>query len=261
MQTHGQISYHPNPSPTLAAKHRNNTITERFLIRTPPGYDEGTGGVYPVLYLLHGVGDVEFSWEVQGRVSAILDDLQKDKLIPPMIVVMPFGFECQKQKLDRDFPATQWFDGYLKALIRVVETEYRIKVESWRDDSVKRAIAGLSMGGKQALEFGLDNLDLVSAIGNFSGAIQDRRGLNPLPVLQAACQKRSVQLKNIACFYHGCGGKDQINGLLDANRALVADLRRLGISHKWHEMPGDHSWGVWKACLREFLTGVASVWQ
>jgi hypothetical protein len=39
------------------------------------------------------------------------------------------------------------------------------------------------MGGKQALEFGLNHLELFSAIGNFSGAIHKRSGSDPLPGL------------------------------------------------------------------------------
>jgi enterochelin esterase-like enzyme len=269
MQTHGQINYHPNPSPNLGGDHRNNTIKNHCLVYTPPGYDEAKGGSYPVLYLLHGVGDVEFSWEVHGQVSAILDDLLRDGLILPMIVVMPLGFESKDQKFRRQFPTKEWFDNYLRKLVDLIEPAYGISVGKTADGRhVKRAIAGLSMGGKQALEFGLEHLDLFSAIGNFSGAIQMRSGLDPFPDLLGACDAKQDQLKKLAVLYHGCGNKDPVGGdlgpdhsLLGTNKRLVKKLRELGVPHSWHEMEGDHSWGVWKACLREFLPMVASAWR
>jgi S-formylglutathione hydrolase FrmB len=123
------------------------------------------------------------------------------------------------------------------------------------------------MGGKQALEFALEHLDLFSAIGSFSGAIQNRSGVDPLPDLLAACDAKQDQLKKLAVLYHGCGRKDQIGeelgqdrSLLGTNKRLVEKLRALGIPCLWHEMEGDHSWEVWKACLREFLPVVASAW-
>jgi enterochelin esterase-like enzyme len=266
MQMHGQISYHPNLNHNLV-NHRNNKILQRCLVYTPGGYDDAEGGSYPVLYLLHGVGDVEFSWEVHGRASAILDELLQDKLIEPFLVVMPFGFESDQQKQKREFPTKVWLDGYLKQLLDDVERAYKIVVGTTADGRyVKRAIAGLSMGGKQALEFGLGHLDCFSAIGNFSGAIQQRSGMAPFPALRATCQAKQNQLTKLAVFYHGCGKSDSTGGngpdsLLNTNRRLVAELGKLNIPHLWHEMEGDHSWGVWKACLREFLPIVASAWR
>jgi enterochelin esterase-like enzyme len=270
MQTHSQIHYHPNPSPVLNALHRNNKINARCLVYTPPGYDEERGGSYPVLYLLHGVGDVEFSWEVHGQASAILNELMRDKLIQPMIVLMPFGFDSNAQKLKRVFPDKAWFDGYLRGIMDEVEQAYKIQVGTTADGRyVKRGIAGLSMGGKQALEFGLDHLELFSAIGNFSGAIQKRSGAHALPELLATCKANQAKINNLALFYHGCGKADRTgtgnndtdHWLIHANRRLVAELKTLGILHLWREMEGEHSWGVWKTCVREFLPIVASAWR
>ena len=54
---------------------------------TPPDYD-GSKARYPVLYLLHGWGEDETGWHVQGHVDLILDNLIAAKKAKPMIVVM-----------------------------------------------------------------------------------------------------------------------------------------------------------------------------
>jgi enterochelin esterase-like enzyme len=105
---------------------------------------------YLVLYLLHGVGDNEYSWEVNGKSSAILNELVEDEQIDPVIVVMPFGFIKQDLKLKRQFPAKGDFAQYFSDVVKMIENEYK------EIDSKRRALAGLSMGGKQALEYALD---------------------------------------------------------------------------------------------------------
>ena len=261
MQTHSQIYYHPNPNRELGERHRNNRVKERCLVYTPPGYNDEKVGSYPVLYLLHGVGDVEFSWELNGMASSILDELLREILIPKIIVIMPFGFETNEQKYERIFTPKASFDRYLLGLIRTLETEYKIDVETTGDNQYKRAIAGLSMGGKQALEFGLEHVDQFSAVGNFSGALQMRSNADPLPDLLASCRSKQAQIRKWSLFYHGCGKEDEVHLLIDANRIFVNELKTLGIPHVWHEMEGKHQWGLWRACLREFLPLLASAWR
>jgi enterochelin esterase family protein len=60
----------------------------RSLIYTPPGYDTDTITRYPVLYLLHGWGENEFGWSVQGQVDQIMDNLIASKKTKPMLIVM-----------------------------------------------------------------------------------------------------------------------------------------------------------------------------
>ena len=60
----------------------------RAYIYTPPDYDTNTRMKYPVLYLLHGWGENEQGWHVQGHVDVIMDNLIAEKKAKPMIVVM-----------------------------------------------------------------------------------------------------------------------------------------------------------------------------
>src|SRR5262245_61602356 len=64
-------------------------IKPKAVTYTPPGYSKDSK--YPVLYLLHGIGDIETGWSKQGSADAILDNLIADKKAVPMVVVMPNG--------------------------------------------------------------------------------------------------------------------------------------------------------------------------
>src|SRR5919112_281163 len=66
-----------------------NLDTRRMIyVYTPPGYEKRKQK-YPVLYLLHGNGQIEASWVWTGRANVIMDNLLAEGKIRPMIVVMP----------------------------------------------------------------------------------------------------------------------------------------------------------------------------
>ena len=80
---HGTVHVNFYDSPNLNA--------ERMVyVYTPPGYETGKEK-YPVLYLLHGNGQIEASWTWTGRANVILDNLLAEGKVKPMIIVMPFG--------------------------------------------------------------------------------------------------------------------------------------------------------------------------
>jgi enterochelin esterase-like enzyme len=122
-----------------------------------------------------------------------------------------------------------------------VEKKYRIKA-----DREHRAIAGLSMGGRQALDVGLNHLELFSSIGNFSGAIHETPMVEKYPVLKDA----KLLNGKLKVFYHACGKSDWLFG---ANKKLADQLEEAGVRHIWRETEGAHTWEVWKACLAEIL--------
>src|SRR5947207_1340764 len=81
------------PHGAVASIHYNSTALggiRRMHVYTPPGY-EMSRDRYPVLYLLHGAGDVDSSWSTVGRAGVILDNLIAANKAKPMIVVMPAG--------------------------------------------------------------------------------------------------------------------------------------------------------------------------
>src|SRR5205085_278844 len=132
----------------------------KMLVYTPPGFSKDTK--YPVLYLLHGAGDDETGWQKKGAATIILDNLHADKKLVPMIVVMPNGFAGGKGK----GKANPFEDDLLKDILPYIEAHYPVQA-----DAPHRAIAGLSMGGGQALRIGLKHLDTFTWVGGFSSAL------------------------------------------------------------------------------------------
>ncbi len=144
--------------------------TRHMLVYTPPDYSKDKK--YPVLYLLHGIGGDENEWKRGGKPNVILDNLLADGKVEPMIVVMPNG---RAQKNDRaegnvmaSAPAFAAFEkDLLDDVIPTIEAKYSVQA-----DREHRALAGLSMGGGQSLNFGLNNLDTFAWVGGFSAALQ-----------------------------------------------------------------------------------------
>ncbi len=64
--------------------------TRQAYVYTPPEYTRSNSR-YPVLYLLHGGGDLDPGWSQTGRAHIIMDNLLAEKRARPMIVVMPVG--------------------------------------------------------------------------------------------------------------------------------------------------------------------------
>src|SRR5262245_33105193 len=135
----------------------------KMVVYTAPGVD--AKAKVPVLYLLHGAGDNETGWKEKGSADVILDNLYADKKLVPMIVVMPNGFAGKPGQGGGGGRGRSdgLEDDLLKDIIPHVEAKYPVKA-----DRESRAIAGLSMGGGQALRIGLKNLDQFAWVGGFS---------------------------------------------------------------------------------------------
>ena len=142
--------------------------TRKMQVYTPPGYSAEKK--YPVLYLLHGIGGDETEWQRFARPNVLLDNLLADGKITPMIVVMPNGRAQKNDRAEgnvfRTAPAFAAFEqDLLKDVIPAIEARYSVQA-----DREHRALAGLSMGGGQSLNFGLAHLDTFAWVGGFSSA-------------------------------------------------------------------------------------------
>lgn len=213
----------------------------KALVYTPPRYQTGTR--YPVLYLLHGIGGDEEEWRRGGHPEIILDNLMADGKAVPMIVVMPNG---RAQADDRPgpnamatAPAFGKFDqDLLGSLIPFIEGKY--SVNPARDS---RALAGLSMGGGQSLNFGLGNLDTFAWVGGFSSAPNTRPAAELVP--DPARAARELKL-----LYLSCGNKD---GLIRISQGVHAHLKANHVPHVWHVDEHAHDFNHWKKALFHFL--------
>ncbi|AWM39018.1 Carbohydrate acetyl esterase/feruloyl esterase precursor [Gemmata obscuriglobus] len=213
----------------------------KMLVYTPPGYKQG--GSYPVLYLLHGIGGDETEWKRGGAPEVILDNLYADKKAAPMIVVMPNGRAQPNDRAEGNvFAHAKAFEAFeadlLKDVIPFVEKTYPVK-----KDREGRALAGLSMGGGQSLNFGLGNLDTFAWVGGFSSAPNTKK---PGDLIK----DHADAAKKLKLLYVACGDKD---GLLRVSEGVHKMLDEKKVPHVYHVIPGGaHDFKVWKSDLYRF---------
>lgn len=227
-----------------SVSYRSKTVgsTRRALVYTPPGYKKGVK--YPVLYLLHGIGGDEKEWLKGANVPVIFDNLYADKKLEPMIVVMPNG---RAMKDDRaignifDSVKVQAFATFEKDLINdlipFIEKKYAVL-----KDREHRAIAGLSMGGGQSLNFGLGNLEKFAWVGGFSSAPNTKQPAVLVPDPELAKSKLKL-------LWISCGDAD---GLINFSARTHDYLYRKGVPHIYYVEPGGHDFNVWKNDLYMF---------
>ena len=213
----------------------------RLFVYTPPGYEQKTDQSYAVLYLLHGSGDDESTWTTVGHANLILDNLIAAGDAEPMIVVMTNGHPIpygQRSPENRGQNTALFRQELTADVMPYVAKRYRL-----RPDRESRAIAGLSMGGGQALNVGLGRPDLFAWVGAFSSGAPDTNDETLLKFLEDPAAA-DLELLWIAV------GEDDF--LLDRNRAFRKALEEGGVEHVYQETPGDHSWPVWRRYLKEF---------
>jgi len=216
-------------------------LKRKAQVYTPPGYSQDQK--YPVLYLLHGIGGDENEWARHGAPQVILDNLYADKKLVPMIVVLPNGRAGKdvtaRDPIPKQSPAFAAFEkDLLGDLIPFIEKTYSVKA-----DRESRALAGLSMGGGQSLNFGLGNLDTFAWVGGFSSAPNTRPSAELLKDPAAASQKLKL-------LYVACGDKD---GLLRISQGVHGMLDEKKVPHVYNVIPGGgHDFKVWKSDLYHF---------
>lgn len=231
----GEIRTIEYPSATVG----NN---RKARVYTPPGYSSAEK--YCVLYLLHGIGGDENEWYNHGKPQIILDNLYADQSIKPMIVVLPNGRAMPDDRAEGDIFApdkVQAFETFepdlLHDLIPYIEANYSVLT-----DRKNRAIAGLSMGGGQSLNIGLNHLDRFAWIGAFSPAPNTKLPELLLPEPDKAADQLSL-------LWLSCGDKDRLKDISDRTHAY---LLQHSVPHIWVEEDGDHDWPVWKNGLYQF---------
>ncbi len=215
--------------------------TRKMLVYTPPGYSSSKK--YPVLYLLHGIGGDETEWRRFAKPNIVLDNLISEGKAEPMIVVMPNGRAQKNDRAEGDvFAAAPAFAAFeqdlLKDVIPAIEARYPVQA-----DRERRAIAGLSMGGGQALNFGLAHLDTFAWVGGFSSAPNTKPAEQLVP--DPAGAKAKLKLLWIAC-----GNKD---GLIRISQGVHAYLKAKDVPHVWHVDGHAHDPTEWKNNLYYFV--------
>lgn len=258
---HGDVRIKPYVSKALG-------VSRTVWVYTPADYERGRE--FPVLYLLHGAGDIESGWTLIGRANTILDNLIAEKRARSMVVVMPLGHTIQSfwtgpaktvpdpvastmgagATLDDIIATMMSGDGkgglspfardLVDDVMPMIEQTYKV---SRRPDD--RAIAGLSMGGGQTINVSFSRPELFRYVALMSPAASGRVS-QFYPDLLKNPDKVNKQFK---LFWIGVGKDDSLTG--PGDHAFVDALTRHGVRHNFVVTPGRHEWTVWRHHLYE----------
>ncbi len=235
-----------------------------FAVYLPPDYAQSTRR-YPVVYLLHGLGDDAAGWIQFGEINLAADRAIAEREMPPMIIVMP---DAKATWYINDYQnKVRYEDMLTQELIPHIDKAYRT-----RPDRQYRGISGLSMGGWGSLTIGMRHPELFSGVAAFSaavwteetaGAMEDKMyermfaglfGPKPAPKGQVTEHFKKLNPVNLARsipeaelkkvrYYIDCGDDDF---LIEGNCALHIALTERKIPHEFRVRDGSHSWVYWR---------------
>lgn len=244
----------------LASRLMDRDMPYRVVLPAVYDPDGGKKKLYPVIYLLHGLGGSYANWTDKTGLA----DYVRDHGI---IVVTPEG--GNGWYTDSVSTPTDRFESYIISEL-IPEVEKRFAVDP---DRRGRIIAGLSMGGYGAMKFGLKYPEKFSLVGSFSGALNvasfteknagtigkgvesilggedsEVRKANDIFALLRAMPADKVA--GLPFIYQSCGTEDF---LFENNRRFLDLLTEKKVKREYREHPGLHDWTFWDSQIREFL--------
>ena len=215
-------------------------VKRKAVVYLPPHYSSDKK--YPVLYLLHGIGGNEWEWKGYVHADAIVDNLITAGKAVPMIIVMPNGRALADDRVpapdkiyspENSSGFAKFERDLLDCLIPAIQAKY-----SASTNREQCALAGLSMGGGQALNFGLTHLDTFAWVGGFSSAPNTR------PFSELLSNPAALKL-----LYLSCGNKD---GLISGSQGAHRYLKQQKIPHIWNVDDHGHDRESWASNLYHF---------
>lgn len=232
-----------------------STVTQAMrhcYIYFPNEYYTNTTKKFPVLYLMHGMGENEHGWAEQGHTAQIMDNLIAEKKAVPFIIVIDC-LDARAAQPAQPAAAPQGgqrqggfggFGGFgmggafqdvlIKDIIPMVEKNYRVIA-----DTEHRAMAGLSMGGMTTHSVTLANPTTFAYVGMFSGGTFNTGELE---------NNADFKKTNKALFV-SCGGKENM-GVMEA----AENLKKIGINATGYISEGTaHEWHTWRRSLYQFV--------
>jgi enterochelin esterase-like enzyme len=280
----GPVIWEPAEGPRGVVSHhfyKSGSIGDNrdFYVYTPPNYDPARKQPYPVLFVLHGLSDETGTWLNVGAANVMLDNLINQGKAKPMIMVNTLGYGTADGT--RGAMQAGMIPAFATALVNEVLPQVEKEYHASRDRT-QHAVAGLSMGGAEALYTGLHHLDQFAYIGSFSGAFvmwprantaptpepapaaapaaggrggRGGRGRGSAPMTAADFEKNFPDLNakaasQLRVMWIVCGLDD---GLIGVNRDFKGWLKSKGIAFTETEVPGyAHVWPLWRQNLAEF---------
>ncbi|GAB3694180.1 alpha/beta hydrolase-fold protein [Spirosoma flavus] len=243
----------------------------KFSVYLPPDYYVSNRR-YPVVYLLHGLGDDETGWIQFGEADRIADTCIRSGDVPPVIIVMPnAGVTWYVNDYQNK---VRYEDMFVQELIPHIDSMFRTRTQR-----EYRAISGLSMGGFGSLMLAMHHPNLFSSCAALSAAVrtdesfksipderyntvfgpifsgpakgEDRLTLtwkrnSPINLAKSAPEGDLTRVR----WYLDCGDDD---ALTVGNAALHVSLLERKIPHEYRARDGAHTWSYWRTGLPEAL--------
>jgi len=249
-------------------------MERNYAIYLPPDYETSERD-YPVLYLLHGMGDDQTGWIQFGEVLRIADKAILNGTATPMIIVMPDANTKEVGYFNSIEGNWNYEDFFFKELMPTIEKTYRIKSQKRY-----RAIAGLSMGGGGSFMYALHHPELFSSACPLSAYVgplsvdalkirlkRTNSSINDETKLQVYYENHNAvsliknlpaeELKSVKWFID-CGDDDF---LYEGNSLVHIEMRKKNIPHEYRVRDGRHSWAYWRASLPVVLEFVSDTFH
>ncbi len=245
-----------------------------YSIYFPENYMVDKEKRYGVVYMLHGLGDDNNSWNGNYLHANSKIDKMTSSGISEMIYVYPQGFSSYYcNRYDGTF---SYMDMFIQEFIPTIDKTLRTI-----PDKQHRAITGYSMGGFGAIALAEKNPDMFIACAPLSMSVrtdwqymeespsgwQDQWGKIFGPANASGPSRISEYYKQHCPIYYFndanrealstvnwyliCG--DDESNLLYANDTLHCVMADHGYKHEWRVVDGGHSSSVWNPALEEVL--------
>lgn len=229
----------PEPEETTRCKVERITLSSPELnmqlgvtVWLPGGYDENK--TYPFLYLLHGYGDDNDSWNQKGNASTIINRYVKGGGVP-MVVIMPDGLQM--------FYVGDYETYMHQTLMPEVERRYHF--------NGKRAVAGLSMGGYGTLYHALKYPEKFKYAYAMSPAT-DEAGFKVLASAHEPSYYPPITIES---------GTQDYTVRIEGVRSCVRMLEECGLKCEFIERGGGHDWAFWPVCLEKALVKIGETFK
>lgn len=246
----------------------------RYSIYLPENYDKDTDKRYPVVYMLHGYGEDNNSWN--GKYLHAPDKIQalERSGLSDMIYVFPQGFNTYYCNFHTG--AFNYMDMFVTELMPFIDSTYRTI-----PDREHRCVTGYSMGGFGAMALASQHPEAFLCCAGLSMSFRtdaqymaepqsgwDNQWGNIFGGKGQAGEARLTDYYKKHCpyycfndenrsklntvkWYFTCG--DDEEQLLIANDSLHVILRERGFEHEFRVENGAHTASYWMSALNEVL--------
>jgi enterochelin esterase-like enzyme len=229
--------------------------TRRVNVFTPPGFDPDNN-TYPVLYLLHGIGGTHTEW-LGGNPNQVLSNLIASGNAVPMIAVMPNVRARYNDSASGDHFSAEnvaAFDNFINDLrydlMPFIEVNF--PVTHARHET---AIAGLSMGGRAALQIGALMPEYFMFIASFSsapGLLRPEGGTTGVLYAHELTIPEDLRDNTFILLNNGDNEEMFANMTMMYYNAFVEN----GVNPVHYVTPGGHDFSVWMNGLYHFARNI-----